>query len=146
MSSQVDKLCEGRRAFGVFLIYNSSRWRPCNPLGFLVPFFQLNESRLVQLHCNGLQAGANLRFSLRASQGLPTSLGLESFFPFYQTCLLQAGPQPCKHSLLSESLLLPPFTRHRVFCHDVYNLGAIDLKFLYITYIMKIKQYLCIYL
>merc|ERR1711867_118574 len=69
--------------------------RPCNPLGFFVSFFQFYQLRLVQLHPNGFQAGANIGFSLRAPQGLATPLGLESFFPFYQTCLLQAGPQPC---------------------------------------------------
>ena len=71
--------------------------RPCNPLGFFVSFFQFYQTRLVQLHPNGFQAGANIGFSLRAPQGLATPLGSESFFPFYQTCLLQAGPQPCIH-------------------------------------------------
>ena len=124
-----------------FFLFHSSRRRPCYPLGFFVSFFQFYQTRLVQLHPNGFQAGANLGFRLRAPQGLATPLGLESFFPFYQTCLLQAGPQPCMHSLLSESLLLPPFTRHSVFCHDVYNVGLIDLKFFYINYIMTLKQY-----
>ena len=73
------------------------------PLGFFVSSFQFYQTRPVQLHPPGFQAGANLGFTLRAPQGLATPLGFESFLPFYQTCLLQAGPQPYIHSLLSES-------------------------------------------
>ena len=87
-----------------------------------------------------------LRFQLKGSTGPCNPLGFGVNLSIYQTCVLQAGPQPCIHSLLSESLLLPPFTSYRVFCHDVYNFGSTDLKFLYITSIMTLKQYLFIYL
>ena len=67
------------------------------PLGFFVSLFQFYQTRLVQMYPNGFEAGTNLGLRLRATQGLATPLGSEFFFPFYQTCLLQAGPQPCIH-------------------------------------------------
>ena len=78
--------------FFCILFKSSEALQP--PWVFFVSFFQFYQTRPVQLHPPGFQAGANLGFTLRAPQGLATPLGFESFFPFYQTCLLQAGPQP----------------------------------------------------